>query len=77
MSNKYEINMNISFTVQMSEDYLKSLDISPNDWPVDHMANGDLSSKLLASVVNQCFKNNRRQVNQLVVTDITKPELWK
>ncbi|MAW84793.1 MAG: hypothetical protein CL832_10455 [Crocinitomicaceae bacterium] len=77
MANKFEVDMNISITVQMSEDYLKDLGMTPEDWPIDHMANDDLSSKLLRSVVNQCFRNNKRQVNALVVTDITEPQIWK
>ena len=68
---KLSLNMDITLTV--SPDYLQrvglNLDHKPGDMTLDSDGN---PTPIAQSAINQCFRNNNRVLDSLMITDIQK-----
>lgn len=73
---KYTLNLEISMQVEVSQDYLERMAILPIEWAFEQGFSSELppQSPLFRSVLNQCFKNNRRTLDKLFIDSIEVKE---
>jgi len=77
MMTKYNVSINLSLSLTVSADYLKRMGLEVSKGPIDMVANSDETRTAFAeSVLNQCFRNNDRTLDALVVTDVEEGDRW-
>ena len=66
-----KVSLNMDITLTVSPDYLQRLGLNLDDKPGDMTldSNGN-RTPLAQSAINQCFRNNNRVLDSLMITNI-------
>lgn len=66
-----KVSLNMDITITVSPDYLQRLGLNLDDKPGDMTLDSDGTPSLIAqSAINQCFRNNSRVLDSLMITNI-------
>ena len=68
-----KVSLNMDITLTVSPDYLQRLGLNLDDKPGDMTLDSDGNPTPIAqSAINQCFRNNNRVLDSLMITGIQK-----
>ena len=77
MMTKYNVSIKLSLSLTVLANYLKRMGLEVSKGPIDMVASSDETRTVFAeSVLNQCFRNNDRTLDALVVTDVEEGDRW-
>jgi len=66
-----KVSLNMDITITVSPDYLQRLGLNLDDKPGDMTLDSNGTPTPIAqSAINQCFRNNNRVLDSLMITDI-------